>query len=80
MTRTRNLLQVAQIWRWRRVRRHGVVLACRHQPAPLGVSYTWTGRRNGAADRDHLATQLTRAERRRQLAVAARIQDSWRLR
>lgn len=80
MTRARSLLDIAQIWRWRRIRRHGVVLACRHHPAPLGIAYTWDGRRVGSADRDHLARQLTSVERRRQLAAAARIADSRHLR
>jgi hypothetical protein len=78
--RLRSYLDIAQVWRWRRVRRHGVVLTYPGQPAPLGLAYTWDGRRVGSADRDHLARQLTRAERRRQLAAAARIRDSWPLR
>jgi hypothetical protein len=78
--RLRSLLDIAQVWRWRRVRRHGVVLTYPGQPAPLGLGYTWDGRRVGTADRDHLARALTRAERRRQLAEAARIRDSWLLR
>ncbi|HET9144074.1 hypothetical protein [Actinophytocola sp.] len=71
--RTRSLLALAQLWRWRRVRRHGVVLVVPRQPAPLGIAYTWDGRCVGTADRDHLARQLTRTERRRQHAVAADI-------
>jgi hypothetical protein len=74
--RVRSLLDIAQVWRWRRVRRHGVVLTYPGQPAPLGLAYTWDGRRVGSADRDHLADQLTRATRRRQLDVAAK----WRSR
>lgn len=77
MINTRSLLDIAQVWRWRRVRRHGVVLATVVGPAPLGVAYTWDGRRVGVADRDHLARQLTRAERRRQLAAATRIQRDY---
>lgn len=73
----RALLAVAQIWRWRRIRRHGVVLTYPGQPAPLGLAYTWDGRRVGTADRDHLATQLTRATRHRQLDVAAHIQRAY---
>lgn len=76
----RSLLDIAQAWRWRRVRRHGVVLTYPGQPAPLGLAYTWDGRRVGSADCDHLARQLTRAERHRQLAEAARIRDGWLLR
>lgn len=72
----RSYLAIAQVWRWRRVRRHGVVLTYPGQPAPLGLAYTWDGRRVGNADRDHLAHQLTGAERRRQLTEAAK----WRSR
>lgn len=68
-----NRLDLVQVWRWRRVRRHGVVLASRYHPAPDGIAYTWTGRRVGNGHRDQLADQLTRATRRRQLAVAAQM-------
>lgn len=71
--KVRSLLDLAQLWRWRRVRRHGAVLASRHHPALDGIAYTWTGRRVGNGDRDQLAHQLTRATRRRQLAVAAQM-------
>lgn len=77
MVRVRSLLDMAQLWRWRRVRRHGVVLAAIVGPPLLGVAYTWTGRRVGVADRDHLANQLTRATRRRQLTIAADIRRSY---
>jgi hypothetical protein len=77
MIRARSLLDIAQAWRWRRVRRHGVVLATIVGPPSLGVAYTWDGRRVGVADRDHLARQLTRAERRRQLAAAASIRRAY---
>lgn len=80
MIRIRSLLDIAQVWRWRRIRRHGVVLTYPGQPAPLGLAYTWDGRRVGTADRDHLAQQLTRATVRRQRAIAARLADSWALR
>jgi hypothetical protein len=77
MLSVRNRLNLIQVWRWRRVRRHGVVLASRHHPAPDGIAYTWTGRRVGNGDRDHLTRQLTRAERRRQLTVAADIRRAY---
>lgn len=68
--RVRSLLDIAQIWRWRRIRRHGVVLASRHHPAPDGIAYTWTGRRVGNATRGQLADALTAATRRHQRVVA----------
>jgi len=77
MIRIRSLLDMAQVWRWRRIRRHGVVLASIVGPASLGVAYTWTGRCVGVADRDHLACQLTRATRRHQLTVAAEIRRAY---
>ena len=69
--RINNMMKLARVWRWRRVRWYGVVLACRCHAAPVGTSYTWLGRRNGDANRDQLAGQLTRATRRRQREIAA---------
>ena len=77
MTRARSLLDIAQIWRWRRVRRHGVVLAAIVGPSSLGVAYTWRGARVGVGDREYLAHCLTGVERRRQLAVAADIRRTY---
>jgi hypothetical protein len=62
-----------RIWRWRRIRWAGVVMASRHHPYPDAIAYTWRGARVGTATRDQLAAALTRAERRRARRVAAQI-------
>lgn len=62
--RVMDWLSVAQVWRWRRVRRRGVVLSSRYHPAPDGIAFTWRGARVGNATRDQLAAALSGPPRR----------------